>query len=117
MHPNGFSLVEVCVGCALLALLVAAAAPPFSAAIDRHALRGSAAEFEGAVLYARTQARALSRSVVLEFADDAAGSCYVLHAGAPGDCACSAAEGPACSDEAEPLRAVLLPAAQRVRAH
>jgi type IV fimbrial biogenesis protein FimT len=115
MRQRGFTLAEGAVVCAVLAITASMVLPSFNGAVDRRAVQGSAAQFETDVQFARSTAEAGGRNVVISFQNDSAGSCYVVHTGAAGDCGCDAAGHPVCSGDAEPLRTVFMPQGGRVQ--
>jgi type IV fimbrial biogenesis protein FimT len=115
LEQRGFTLAESCLVCAVLAIVAGMALPSFQGSVERHTVLGSAAQFETDVQFARATAEAGSLGVLISFHDQPAGSCYVVHTGAAGDCRCDAAGHPVCDGEAEALRTVFLPAEDRVR--
>lgn len=63
--PNsGFTLMELMVTIAVLAITLAIAVPSFSGVIGNSKLRGQAGELQAAISYARTEAIRLNRNVV-----------------------------------------------------
>jgi len=114
LQQRGFSLAESSVVVAILAIVAGMALPSFQGSVERHTLLGSAAQFETDVQFARATAEAGSLNVLISFHDDDAGSCYVVHTGAAGDCHCDADGHPLCEGEAEALRTAFLPADKRV---
>lgn len=61
---RGFSLMELMVTIAVLAITLAIAIPSFSGVIGNSKLRGQASEIQTALTYARTEAIRLNQSVV-----------------------------------------------------
>lgn len=112
---RGVSMVETCVAGAILAILTSLAAPAFVGAIERRAVQGAVDEFRTDVELARSLAAARSSTISISFpSTSGAQSCYIVHTGNRGDCACDGSGQPFCTAGAEPLRTVHLPGSGRV---
>lgn len=106
---HGLSLVEFLIPLAVAAVLLGSALPVFENAKQRRALEGAAAQLETDLQLARAAAVARNQVLRLDFAADAAGSCYVLHDGSAGDCRCDDAGLATCSAGVEVVRSQRLP--------
>jgi type IV fimbrial biogenesis protein FimT len=96
-RQRGLSLIESLIVLTVTALSLSTAVPSFKASMERRHLEGAAAQLETDIAYARSLAVAQNRSVRLNFASDAAGSCYVMFNGSANECRCSAGGAPVCS--------------------
>ncbi len=111
----GLSLVEAMMTAALAAVTLTMAVPSFDSMRQRRTLDGHAGQLLHDLQYARSEAVMRNRAVRFSLEQTSAGSCYVLHTGAPGDCECRADGMPAaCIDGAEELKTVLIPSRDRV---
>ena len=111
----GVSLIESLVALAVVAVGLGTAVPNFSTAGERRHADGTAAQIETDVMHVRSLAVAQNRNLRMSFAADAEGSCYVVHAGAAGDCRCSGNGSTVCSPQAEALRSVYFAAGAPVQ--
>lgn len=105
----GLTLTETLVSMSIGLVALGVAVPGFEGARERRHVEGAAALFETDFAYARSSAVAGNQTLRLRFGADAGGSCYVVFAGSPTQCGCSAG-GPVCSGGIEPLRHVHQPA-------
>lgn len=113
-HPpatRGFTLVELMVVVALVAVVLSLAAPSLRDMVQVQRLRSTSAQVVTDVQYARSEAASRQRYVYVDFKPNAAAmSCYIVHTcggangGSPGDtgagrctCDCAAAEGSRCT--------------------
>ncbi|OWQ92163.1 hypothetical protein CDN99_07405 [Roseateles aquatilis] len=101
---RGFSLIEAFVGIALVALVAMLAGPDLRDWLWRVRLSNAAQAVLGDLQLARSEALQGARNVIIRFGEDAAGSCYVLHTGPVGACACRMDTPPVCEDSARPIR-------------
>ncbi len=102
----GFSLVETAIVGSVLATIGGLAVPSFDAAIQRRHLEGAAAQLETDIQHTRMLAVAHNVPLRISFESSAAGSCYVIHTGAAGQCSCNT-QGPAvCQGDAQAERSV-----------
>lgn len=106
---HGLSLVECLIPLAVAALLLGSALPAFQEVKQRRALEAAAAQLETDLQLARAAAVARNQVLRLDFASDAAGSCYVVHDGSAGDCRCDATGLATCSPGVEVVRSQRLP--------
>jgi type IV fimbrial biogenesis protein FimT len=95
--PGGWTLVELMVMLAVLAVLAAAALPSFTRLLVRRHLEGVAAQVGGDLQYLRSEAVARNAAISMAFHAAASGTCYVIHTGPPGTCRCDAAAPPHCT--------------------
>ena len=113
-QQRGFTLVEACIVMAVLGIITTSAAPSMQGFIDTRRLDGAATQLATDIQYVRSEAVARNQPVRLSFYSNAESSCYVAHTGLSAQCTC-AATGPAqCSGDAEQIKTVVLPVAQRV---
>jgi type IV fimbrial biogenesis protein FimT len=103
-HQTGFSLVEALMPMAVAAVLLGSALPSLETMKLRRQLEGSAAQLETDLQLARATAVAANEVLRMDFVAGAAGSCYVLHDGAAGDCTCAQDGVPSCVAGASVLR-------------
>ena len=102
----GVSLVESLIVMAIAAVTLGALVPSFGTARERRHLEGAAAQFETDIHFVRSLAVAHNRTLRMNFAADAAGSCYVVHTGSADDCVCSGDGTVSCADPVQTYRAV-----------
>lgn len=122
----GFTLVELLVVVALVAIVLTLAAPSFREMIEMRRLRGIAAQVVTDVQFARSEAASRQRRVYVTFGSSAPPaapmSCYVIHTCATNDnrgciCTCANAAGSRCvgnPDDIE-VRTVQVPTSTGVR--
>ena len=110
---RGVTLTETLIVLCTTLLALGAAVPGFNEARARQQVEAVAAQLETDLQLTRGLAVAQNRTLRLEFGQNEHGSCYIVHAGAAGECRC-AAGGAACDAGVQPLRSVLLPAAEAV---
>lgn len=104
---RGFTVIELMVVVALVAVILALAAPSMYDYLVRQRVAGVAAELMTDLQFARTEAVTRNRNVWVTFrTDDAAGrppmTCYTIYTrGNVGICDCRRPIGSACDNEAE----------------
>ena len=114
-----FTLVELMIVVALVAVILALAAPSFRDMILMQRLRGVNAQLVTDLALARAEAISRATFVQLRFQSSAAGSCYIMYTRsnaltAP-QCDCTANAGLRCSDASiAEVRTVELPAAESI---
>jgi type IV fimbrial biogenesis protein FimT len=113
-RPRGLSLVESLTTLTLVAVVLGSGLPSLQTLQQRRELEGSAAQLETDLQLARASAVAHAEVLRMDFLNGAGGSCYVLHDGAAGDCACGADGLPVCSGGVTVLRGVHFGPAQPV---
>ncbi len=112
----GHTLVECAAVLGIVATVIGTVMPDTTAAVDRRRLEAVTAQIETELQLARSAAVSSNQTVRVAFADSDAGSCYVVYAGAPGDCSCGGAGGTtSCSADATPLHRHDFDAAGRVQ--
>jgi len=111
---RGVTLIEASVVVAIGAIAVSTAAPGFHGFIEKQRLDGVAAQLASDIQY--TRAEAVQRNTALRLSVQSAswGSCYVLHTGSAGDCDCNESGPAQCSDGANELKTVQLPAGEHI---
>jgi prepilin-type N-terminal cleavage/methylation domain-containing protein len=122
-RDRGFTLVELLIVVAVLAVILTLAAPSLREMIEMQRLRGTSAQLTTDIQFARSEAVSRQEVVQITFDAGAAGmSCYIVHtcagpADGPGSCSCecSAPSGSRCGGDRREIRTVQLPAADGVR--
>ena len=102
----GVSLVESLIVLAIIAVTLGAVVPGFESARERRHLEGAAAQFETDVHFVRSLAVAHNRTLRMNFAADAAGSCYVVHTGTADECTCAGDGSLSCAGTIQTWRVV-----------
>lgn len=103
---RGTTLVEASIVLAIIAIVLGSALPSLQQArLHRH-MDGAAAQLETDIQLTRSRAVAEGRALRMSFIQDAAGSCYVVHAGNAGSCSCDASGRAQCTNGQEALRSV-----------
>ena len=113
-RQHGLTLLELAIVVAIAAILVAAAAPSFTALIDARRLDAAATRLAADIQFVRSEAIARNRALRLSVIAGTDASCWVVHSGAAADCRCSANDGAVCGGEARAIKGVALAAAERV---
>ena len=111
---RGFTLIEACIVIAITALVAGAAVPSMQAVLESRRLSGAATQLATDIQYVRTEALARNRPVRLTFHADGDAACYVVHTGTAAQCTCTAEGAALCSEGAEQIKTVHLPASERV---
>ncbi len=113
-QQRGLTLVEAAMALAVTSVLVGSGVPALREVRATQVVNGAAAQLRTDLQFARSSAVASGQNLRLHLANDARGSCYVIHTGAPNDCQCTAAGTTTCAAPARALRAVHLAATQPV---
>lgn len=111
---RGVTMLESCVVCAIVAILVSLALASFRSAIQRKRLEGVAQQFKTDFAFAHSEALIRGRTVQLTFMATGSGSCYIIHS--TGECQCSVDALPQCYGDAQPIKTVSLPASDGITA-
>jgi type IV fimbrial biogenesis protein FimT len=111
---RGLTLVEACVVLAIAAILGATAAPSLRTLLDTRRVERAATTLAADLHFVRGEAVTRNQTLALSLHPTAAGSCYVVHSGAPSLCTCAATGPASCAAPAEEIRTVHLPSIDRV---
>jgi len=111
---RGVTLVEAGVAVAIAAITLSAAVPGFQSFIEKQRLDGAAAQLANDIQFARAEAVLRNTGLRLSVQAKPWGSCYVIHSGAADQCSCSESGAAQCSDGAQQIKTVQLPAAESV---
>lgn len=106
---RGFSLVELLVSVAIVAIAAMLAGPDLRDWLWRQRLSNSAQAVLGDLQLARSEAIQGARNVILRFGGDesavtGSGRCYVLHTGPLGGCGCRMDTPPVCDAGAQAIK-------------
>lgn len=112
-HARGLTLIELAIVVAIAAIVVAAAAPSFTALIDARRLDGAATRLAADLQLARSEAIARNRPLRLSLVAGDGATCWIVHSGSAADCSCDAAAA-TCAGGARAIRSVVLPGDERV---
>ncbi len=128
LRPSGFTLIELMVVLAVIAVLMFVAAPSFRGLMEVQRVKGVSDQFITDVQFARSEAASRQETVGITFKPPgAAFTCYTVHtcgsrAPAACSCNCTAAVGSRCPaagvadpDPPREIRTVQFPTADRVR--
>jgi type IV fimbrial biogenesis protein FimT len=111
VHPQqGVTLIESMIVLFVLSVVIGAAVPGLQSLRQRASLAGVAAQLETDVQFARSQARAINRTVRLSLSESGAATCYMVHTGPAANCRCGGGQPAACSGDSELLRSAALEA-------
>lgn len=86
---NGFTIIELMVTLAVLAIIFAIAAPSFSGLTERRKLNGAAEKLFTDLLFAKTEAIKRNTSIRVSFTGNGATWCYGLAVNSACDCTAS----------------------------
>ena len=112
---RGLTLVETAIVVALTAIVAATAAPSLAGFIDARRLDGAASRLAADIQFVRGEAIARNRALRLSFHSTAnASTCWIIHAGPAAQCACSDDGTAVCTGADAVIKAVVLPAGERV---
>jgi type IV fimbrial biogenesis protein FimT len=112
---RGITLVETATASTVLAVLVGAAAPMYGGVMERRSIEGAASQLAIDLQYIRSEAVARNQPLRISFQASTGGGCYVIHTGAPGECACAGETVAQCTGTAQEIKTVHLDAASRVQ--
>jgi type IV fimbrial biogenesis protein FimT len=111
---RGVTLIEAAIVLTVTAVIAGAAAPSLTAVIDARRLDAAATQLATDIRFTRTEAVARNEALRLSVRPVAGGSCYIVHTGAADACSCPTTGTASCSGDAQALRTVVLPTAERV---
>jgi type IV fimbrial biogenesis protein FimT len=112
---RGITLIETAMASSIMAVALGAALPSFHDTLARRAVDGAATELAADLQHIRSEAVVRNAALRISFEHGAAGSCYVIHTGASGECSCSGAAVGSCSGTATEIKTVQFPAGGRVQ--
>lgn len=113
-HQRGVTLVEASIVGAIIAITASTAIPGFQGFIEKQRLDGVATQLATDIQFVRSEAVLRNAALHLSLQAHAWGSCYIIHTGAADQCICQASSPTECSGDAQALKTVQLPAAERV---
>ena len=88
-RQHGLTLLELAIVVAVVAIVAASAAPSFGALVDARRLDGAATRLAADLQFVRSEAIARNQPLRLSVFAGVGASCWIVHTGAPADCACS----------------------------
>ena len=114
-RPRGLTLIGTCA-----ALAIAGVVTMTGLRLVQHAHADAVAqelslELLGGLRYAKNEAAARNQGVRLSVYERRAGGCYLVHTGDRSDCRCTGSDSAHCSNGAEALQVVFLPADEPVQ--
>lgn len=118
---SGFTLVELLITVAVIAVVLTIAAPSFRDLIEGRRLRGVSQQITTDIQFARTEAVSRGETVGMTFNPGAAGmSCYIVHTCGQQNpnictCDCSRPEGSRCTAPRQEIRTQQVAASTGVR--
>jgi len=113
-QERGFTLIELMVVMAVMAVILMTVAPGFRDTIVKRRIIGTADQFMTDVQFARTEAASRQATTRLRFKTVSGGmTCYIIHICSPTatsacTCDCAAASGSRCTDPSHEIRTVQL---------
>ena len=112
-RSSGFSLVELLVVIAVLAITLTLAAGPFREYILMQRLRSVQSQLTTDLAFARSEAISRDTFVQMRVQTSGAGTCYIIYSradsGSSDPCDCTANPGSRCASGTSELKTVLLP--------
>lgn len=107
---HGFTMVEMMVTVAVIAVLLLVAAPSLADMLSRYRVELAANELKTNIALARTEVGLRARTVALEFKQGNEGSCYTMSVigTVSGRCDCTKGAGSACRGQQPELKTVTL---------
>lgn len=110
----GFTFIELCIGVAIIAILLGNAIPALEQLKQRQRLQLVAQTVMTDLQQARSEAVERATPVQFRFSQHPQGSCYVLHTGASGLCRCEDDGKPVCTGAGGLLKSQWIPSSQRL---
>ena len=114
-RPRGLTLIGTCTALAIAGVLTIAALRLVQNAHADAVAEALSLELIGSLRYAKTEAAARNQGVRLSVYERRAGGCYLVHTGDRSDCRCTGSDSAHCSNGAEALQVVFLPADEPVQ--
>lgn len=115
LSQRGLTLIETAIVVAVMAIVAATVAPSLAGFIDARRLDGAASRLAADIQFVRSEAVARNKALRVSFhSTPNASTCWVVHAGPAAQCACSDSGVAVCSGAAVGIKAVVLPAGERV---
>jgi type IV fimbrial biogenesis protein FimT len=114
-RPRGLTLIGTCTALAIAGILTIAALRLVQNARADAVAEELSLELIGSLRYAKTEAAARNQGVRLSVYESRAGGCYLVHTGDRSDCRCEGSDSANCSNGAEALQVVFLPADEPVQ--
>jgi type IV fimbrial biogenesis protein FimT len=111
---RGLTLVEIGVVVAVTAILASIAAPALGRLVEGRRLEAAAVRLSTDLQFARQEAVARGRAVRLSWHEGVDAGCWLIHTGERAQCHCEATGRAACDGDAEPIKTVALPRAERI---
>jgi type IV fimbrial biogenesis protein FimT len=111
---RGISLIEVCCTLAVAATLATIGTPDLGRLVEGRRVDGAATRLAADLQLSRTEAVARNLPVRMAFDATVEAGCYLVHTGPAGDCRCQADGSAACTGDAQAIRTVVFPVAERV---
>lgn len=103
-RTRGFTLVELIITLAVAAIVLTAAAPSFSALVEKQRLDGAASQLAADLKLARDEA--MRRGTPVFVSRHGTRGCYVLHTGSGSSCTCTDEGAVTCHPGADALKTV-----------
>ena len=113
-RQHGLTLLELAIVVAITAIVVAAAAPSFTALIDARRLDSAATRLVADIQLARSEAIARNQPLRLSLFTGTGATCWIVHSGGPADCRCGDDAGAVCGAGARTVKGVVLANKERV---
>jgi len=114
IRQRGITLIETCMVLAVGSVLAASAVPSMQDMIAARRLDNAANQLANDIHLARSAAVIRNQSVRVSFLPHAGGSCYVIHTGSAGECACSGSGPAVCRGDAREIKTVPMPNAEKI---
>ncbi len=113
-RQSAFTLIEVMVVIALVAIVVSLAGPSFREYMLMQRLRGVHSQLVTDVNYARSEAVSRGVTVQVKFQAGTGLTCYVIYTGASDPCDCTAPVGSRCTSAPSEIKTVVAPTGEGV---
>ena len=114
-RPRGLTLTGTCAALAIAGVVTMTGLRLVQYAHADAVAQELSLELLGGLRYAKNEAAARNQGVRLSFYESRAGGCYLVHTGERSDCRCTGSDSAHCSNGAEALQVVFLPADEPVQ--